>query len=295
MSWFNDLFVNEAKAALHSQSGSGGSGGAQSDWNQNNSTAPDYVKNRPFWTDDPVETDIIAESTHTIEAGSYYNIEDANFNLVEGETYKVVWDGVEYELTARNNGYYDIYIGNQAAVGFDGWEFPDANDSDAPFFIYSWGEGIISVVVMTSGTYTLRFVAAIKEVHKIDEKYLSLPNTLVHMGNPALNMPIVNLWAVFDCMYFNNRNYSEVYDCTYEQWNVLRNAVDDSSTYGKHLLCAGTDMIAAAAAYADKVWLTMNSFDQRSLTIQIYTSTVVFNEDEQTVTVTYTYVEKKLT
>lgn len=28
----------------------------QPDWNQNDETAPDYVKNRPFYTDDPVET-----------------------------------------------------------------------------------------------------------------------------------------------------------------------------------------------------------------------------------------------
>ena len=29
------------------------------DWNQNDETAPDYVKNRPFYTGDPVETEII--------------------------------------------------------------------------------------------------------------------------------------------------------------------------------------------------------------------------------------------
>ena len=38
----------------------GGKGGSQSvvqsDWNQNDETQPDYVKNRPFYTGDPVET-----------------------------------------------------------------------------------------------------------------------------------------------------------------------------------------------------------------------------------------------
>ena len=37
--------------------------GVQSDWNQNDSTQPDYVKNRPFYTGDPVETVLVEEST----------------------------------------------------------------------------------------------------------------------------------------------------------------------------------------------------------------------------------------
>ena len=43
--------------------GGGGSGGVQSDWNQNDETAADYVKNRPFYTGDPVETVLVEEST----------------------------------------------------------------------------------------------------------------------------------------------------------------------------------------------------------------------------------------
>ena len=34
----------------------GGGGGVQPDWNQNNDTAADYIKNRPFYTSDPSET-----------------------------------------------------------------------------------------------------------------------------------------------------------------------------------------------------------------------------------------------
>ena len=37
--------------------------GVQSDWNQNDATKPDYVKNRPFYTGDPVETVLVEEST----------------------------------------------------------------------------------------------------------------------------------------------------------------------------------------------------------------------------------------
>ena len=37
--------------------------GVQPDWNQNDSTQPDYVKNRPFYMGDPVETVLVEEST----------------------------------------------------------------------------------------------------------------------------------------------------------------------------------------------------------------------------------------
>ena len=45
------------------ESGAGSS--VQSDWNQNDATAADYVKNRPFYTGDPVETVLVEESTVT--------------------------------------------------------------------------------------------------------------------------------------------------------------------------------------------------------------------------------------
>ena len=35
----------------------------RSDWNQNNETASDYIKNRPFYTGVPVETVLVEEST----------------------------------------------------------------------------------------------------------------------------------------------------------------------------------------------------------------------------------------
>ena len=35
----------------------------QSDWNQNDDTQPDYVKNRPFYTGDRVEAVLVEEST----------------------------------------------------------------------------------------------------------------------------------------------------------------------------------------------------------------------------------------
>ena len=56
---------------------SGGGGSVQPDWNQNDETAADYVKNRPFYTGDPVETVLVEESTVSFAAdgGGVYMVQ----------------------------------------------------------------------------------------------------------------------------------------------------------------------------------------------------------------------------
>lgn len=75
------------------ESGAGSS--VQSDWNQNDETQPDFVKNRPFYTGNPVETVLVEESTVTFEddGGMYIGQLESAFSATVGETYKVSWDG----------------------------------------------------------------------------------------------------------------------------------------------------------------------------------------------------------
>ena len=58
----------------------------QSDWNQNDKTQPDYVKNRPFYTGDPVETEIVPQTTVAFSemAGKMGATLLENFDAVEG-------------------------------------------------------------------------------------------------------------------------------------------------------------------------------------------------------------------
>ena len=63
----------------------------QHDWNQNDSTAADYIKNRPFYTGDPVETVLVEESTVPFanKGGMYTAQFSSTFAATVGETYKV--------------------------------------------------------------------------------------------------------------------------------------------------------------------------------------------------------------
>jgi len=89
----------------------------QPDWNQNDETADDYVKNRPFYTGEPksITVEILPEINSASIEGDIILSEP----LVEGRTYTVTCDGIEYECVARNYDGY-LMLGNNAIYEYDG-------------------------------------------------------------------------------------------------------------------------------------------------------------------------------
>lgn len=91
--------------------------GVQSDWNQNDSTALDYVKNRPFYEE--------LESV-TVEGGANNAIEGFPVFAV-GDTVTVSVDGVEYSLVAYDDEGFvtigDTYSSLENGGGQLGWQF----------------------------------------------------------------------------------------------------------------------------------------------------------------------------
>ena len=147
------------------------SGGVQPDWNQNDSTQPDYVKNRPFYTGDPVETVLVEESTvpFSDDGGLYMAQFQSTFSATVGETYKVSWDGTAYECTCVSfNGEHAI--GNLSIVSA-------GSDTGEPFIIGIRNGAAIQIVTAdTSASHTVSISGFVSEVVKIDEKYL--PDTI---------------------------------------------------------------------------------------------------------------------
>ena len=148
-------------------SGDGGGGSVQSDWNQNDETAADYVKNRPFYTGDPVETVLFEESTVTFEdhGGIYFGQLESTFSATVGETYKVSWDGTTYECACVEYSGTTA-IGNLSIIGL-------GSDTGEPF-IMAVNNGIALAIYTadTSASHTLSISGAVAQVVKIDEKYL---------------------------------------------------------------------------------------------------------------------------
>ena len=157
---------------------------ARPDWNQNDNTQPDYVKNRPFYTGDPVETVFVKESTVSFSfsesEGAYLAQHPTTFSATIGEIYKVYWDGSAYECTCvdisesphptRSTSLLPLFIGNLSIMGM-------GSDTGEPFVIGVFnGEGISISTKDTSASHTISISGFVQEVVKIDEKYL--PDTV---------------------------------------------------------------------------------------------------------------------
>ena len=159
---------------------SGGGGGVQPDWNQNDETAADYVKNRPFYTGAPVETVFVEESTVSFSGsgGMYLAQIQSNFEATVGETYNVSWDGAAYECVCVDFEN-SLFIGNLSIAGA-------GSDTGEPFLMgINNGSGIAIYTKDASASHTISISGSIAEVIQIPDKYI--PNTfrdVVIAGNP---------------------------------------------------------------------------------------------------------------
>ena len=147
--------------------------GVQSDWNQNDETAPDYIKNRPFYTGDPVETVLVEESTVSFSfsenEGIYVGGLISTFSATVGETYKVSWDGTVYECACADFSGRTA-IGNLSIAGA-------GSDTGEPFLMVVYnGREILIGTADTSASHTVSISGLVPEVVKIDKKYLVQPD-----------------------------------------------------------------------------------------------------------------------
>ena len=159
-------FIGTEAEWLASLRGADGKDGVQPDWNQNDETAADYVKNRPFYAS-AVETVLVEESTVSFveHNGLYMAGFDSTFEATVGEAYKVYWDGTAYECTCVDfEG--NLCIGNLSIANI-------GSDTGEPFFIQVHnGQGIIIGTPDTSASHTFSISGIAQEVVKIDGKYL---------------------------------------------------------------------------------------------------------------------------
>ena len=164
-----------------SVSGGGSGGSVQPDWNQNDSTAADYVKNRPFYSE-TTETVLVEESTVSFTSpggGFYYATIQSAFKPTAGETYKVSWDGATYECVGETISGYTV-IGNLSIMGAGA-------DTGEPFVItpLANNSGIEIYTKDTSASHTISISGSIVEVIQIPDKYIS--DTFIDVviaGNP---------------------------------------------------------------------------------------------------------------
>ena len=142
--------LNNKKQWIQVSTGGGGGGGtsgeiisdAGSDWNQNDETQPDYIKNRPFYTGNPTENVLFNGSfVFTItgmgpmgERGVYNGVID--FSPEIGQTYQVSWDGAVYSCVGTEYNSL-IALGNLSIMNF-------GSDTGEPFLM-TCGTGSVNI------------------------------------------------------------------------------------------------------------------------------------------------------
>lgn len=171
-------------------SGSGGSGMAvQPDWNQNDNSQADYIKNRPFYTGDPVVTEVIPETPLPFNLFPdeglpvYVFIGEASAEQVaiwnsDWEELTFVWDNVTY-TTKPQEIEGEKAVGNVPAMMGTG-------NTGEPFIMIMSGSMILLASLFdevpadpsTAETkyHSISISCKIEEIVKVPTKYLYQPD-----------------------------------------------------------------------------------------------------------------------
>ena len=141
------------------------------DWNQNDPSADDYIKNRPFYTDEAKKIVNVPEQKITIPSKRPYAawlILPEPIEFIVGQTYEVKWDDETYSCVAFDSNGISA-IGNQGVFG-------DGTDTGEPFIMMiSKAEGFGRVFAPEAiGTHTVEVTTT--KVVTLDRKYL--PDTI---------------------------------------------------------------------------------------------------------------------
>ncbi len=160
--------------------GGGGGTTVQPDYLQNDPTAKDYIKNRPFYSE---MVTAFPERTLTFTNGQYFE-NGSDFSLTEGLVYVVTWEGVQYECIAKvvSSPQFGtgVGVGNMAVVG--------GENTGEPFAVASI-PGIV-LVVNLAGTETATIKIDGEQVHKIETKYVDSPVFNMHLSYRG-NSPVI--------------------------------------------------------------------------------------------------------
>lgn len=174
----------------------------QPDWNQNDETAKDYVKNRTHYVSQESKA-VVPEQEITTAMQNNLNIATLNdvdfdtfktlFNSEDNTTFDVVFDGTSYQCKwFKRDGFRDPGFGNLAIVD------SSLTDTGEPFCTnFEQGSDtrdIMMVACKTAGTHTVAVNCTYDVVHTIDPKYIKdmyyseIAETIIGYG--------MNGWAV---------------------------------------------------------------------------------------------------
>lgn len=230
--------------------------GVQSDWNENNETSPAFVKNRPFYTGEPVFAEIIPEQTYTLSSSGRFTVyaDESGaypYSLEPDKEYTVVYNGTTYELTS-NTLQGIAYVGDVSPLTTGG-------EHSVPFAICA-GNGLLQILDYTGNTeVTFKISCNNIEIKKIDTKYIPW-NDAVGLGPPPvfINKSVSNLTDEEKQKYydlFNKGSLLLAMPRSNSTWNIVVSMLY-SRTVGLDM--ALLDSTGTLYTYSSSGWKTNN-------------------------------------
>ena len=146
-----------------------GGSGVQPNWNQNDDTKPDYVKNRPFYAEDPVETVLLEEQAVTFTDGESDPSFNFNASPEDINRIKVTWDGTEYICIPQIRSDY-IEFGNKFI------DDDTREDTGEPFYY----DGEVFYTDSSADSHQIKVSKLSNKVIKIEPNYI--PNSNIRNG-----------------------------------------------------------------------------------------------------------------
>lgn len=236
--------------------------GVQSDYEQHDSAATDYIKNRPFYRESVLLLDKnITVETNDEGANVYASFNWADFEV--GHTYEVTFDGKVYECVGKE--YYSstdnlryVYLGNYMVEPslletVDEEELTENNveDTGEPFLILALG-----IYTAEPGTYDLK-VEDILSFKQLDEIFI--PSTIARVSDIPQSDYNQNDSSAMD--YVKNRPFYDTNETVFDE-DVTTADEDDMGC----AIYQSPDAFGANMAEGDNVTVIYNN-EEYSLVI----------------------------
>ena len=219
---------------------------AQSDWDQNDESQADFVKNRPFY--EKIDSVTLMPETQFSNLTHVYSPEistpaDVNGEFISdftissdgkmiintGDTVKVTFDGTVYECVRQGQ-----WIGNQSLTSYAGKE-----DTGEPFL---FSLGTIPSFHTKSTDCVVKVEADISQIKKIDSKFLELP---IAPGS-GTNSTIENCTANYDYYTKNTANGK------YSHAEGASNSADGECSHAEGFQCSASKGCSHAEGWGNK-------------------------------------------
>lgn len=138
--------------------------GVQPDWNQNDVSAPDHIKNRTHW-EEPEISDVIFQQDDVAlyDATDFLQSEQSlvlSEELVVGDTYNVNIDGVDHYVVCYTYNSDVHFLGKESTDRFMLY----GSGSSVKLYLYNFNYG-------STVRLTVTHIIAPYKIHKLDPKY----------------------------------------------------------------------------------------------------------------------------